>query len=374
LVFASRTRYEEATQALREALRLDPTYYPAQLKYGDSLLASGHLAEAKTLFEEIIRVFPESSQAHYGLGQARAQEKDYRGAVESLQKACQIFPNYAAAHFALARAYQRLSDAQQTAIEIKLSKQSQGAVPEVEDEILAEVRLLSRDSDYFFRLGGVLEHNGNLEQAAAAYEKTLEINPQLPEPHIRLIHLYGRMGQVGQAEQHYRESLRLDPNRAEVYLYHGALLLGQGKSQEAEESFRKVIELNPQHAEAHSNLGYVLEGRGEAPAAMAEFRKALEISPEFPQAHFNLGRVLVTQENYEEGIPHLLKALATKDQASKTSYLHALGIAFSSVGDLESAIRYLHLARAKAVANKETKLLAGIEEDLRLLQGSLTAP
>jgi len=50
------------------------------------------------------------------------------------------------------------------------------------------------------------------------------------------------------------------------------------------------------------------------PEAIAELRKAIENSPGFPQAHFSLGRILVKQGNYEEGIPHLLKALTTEDE------------------------------------------------------------
>ncbi|PYV07433.1 MAG: hypothetical protein DMG26_00115 [Acidobacteria bacterium] len=211
---------------------------------------------------------------------------------------------------------------------------------------------------------------GKLKDAADAYEEALGINPQIPEAHIRLIYIYGQLSQVTKAEEHYRAAVRLDPNRAEAYFNYGVVGLNKGRSQDAEKAFRQALKIDPRYAQAHNNLGYILEGEGKVADAVAEFRKALESRPDFPQAHFSLGRILVRQEDYEQGIPHLLQALTTDDEEAKVSYLHAVGIAYADLGDLSNGLRYLHLAREKAAVRHQTALVKSIDDDLQLLEGA----
>ncbi len=113
----------------------------------------------------------------------------------------------------------------------------------------------------------------------------------------------------------------------------------------------------------------LLEGQGKLLEAVEEFQKALEGSPDFPQANFSLGRVLVKEGKFEEGIPRLLKAVAVADEATKPSYLYAVGIAYADLGDLENGLRYLRLAREKAEAENQSSLLQRIDDDRRLLEG-----
>jgi tetratricopeptide (TPR) repeat protein len=374
LVHLGRTNCEKATTAFRSALLLDPTYVPARLRLAQCLRVVADMEGAGKLYEAIINEHPDSPHAYYGLGRVYSTRNDISRAVEMFQKACDLFPNFGAAHYALAHAYQRLGKTDLARKQQALSKESEGGFPPVEDPLLAEVRAVYRDYDAFLKSAELFGGKGEFEAAAAAYEAALEVNPQLAQAHARLIYLYGRLGQIAKAEEHFQTAVRLEPNHAEAYFHYGTLLMGQGKPAEAEESFRKTVEIDPQHAEARTNLGFLLEGRGETAQAVTEFQRALESKPDFPKTHFSLGRILVKQEDYEAGIPHLLKALATEDEESKSSYLHAIGIAFGSVGDLENGLRYLRLARQKAAATNQTKLVETIDEDLQLLDGGSSGP
>jgi tetratricopeptide (TPR) repeat protein len=359
-----------AIATFQEALLVVPHYLPAQLRMGECLLVSAQWEEAGTLYQAIMHEHPDSAEAYYGLGRVRAARDDYPGAIESFQQACKLFPKFAPAHFAKARAYRRLGQSDKAQEELELSKKSGSGLPDIDDPLLAEVDELYRDYKAYLKVGAELVGAGKLQDAADAFEQALEINPQLPEAHTRLIYIYGQLGQTAKAEEHYRAALQLDPNQAETYFNFGVMLMDHGKSQEAEQAYRKAIVVNPHYAEAHNNLGYLLEGQRKLAEASAEFRRALETSPDFAQSHFSLGRILVKQEDYEEGITHLLKALSTVDEDTKPSYLYAVGIAYADLGDLENGLRYLHLARKRAATRNQSKLLASIDEDLRLLEGS----
>lgn len=371
-VQAARGKYDEAIATLREALRLDPEYLPAQLKLGDCLLASTNAEEARQLYEGIVKRHPDSAQAHYGLGRARAANQDSKGAIESFRRACELFPYFGAAHYALALAYQRLGKADRAREEFSLYEKNKYDIPGAGDRLQAELNELYTSPANLIGLGIEFARQGKLEQATAEHEKALEIDPRLIRAHLNLISLYGRLRQFEKAEEHYRAALRLDPDSYESHYNYGVLLTEQDKYEEAEEAFRKVLEISPSHAEAHNNLGDLLQRQGKLAEAAEEFRRAIESRPNFLQAHFNLGRILVNQENYKEGIPELLKSLSTDDQISVPAYLYAVGAAYVRAGDRENGLRYIRMAREQAAAHHQSKLLDSIERDLRILEGKRT--
>ncbi len=145
------------------------------------------------------------------------------------------------------------------------------------------------------------------------------------------------------------------------------LLFDARKYSQAEDAFRKALEINPFHPEAHNNLAYLLEQQGKVGEAIDHYRKAIENKPDYRLAHFHLGRVLVNQRNYQEGIQHLLKTLQPEDD-STPGYLYALGAAYGRASDWQNALLYLRMAREQASRRGQSKLLAGIEKDLRTLE------
>jgi tetratricopeptide (TPR) repeat protein len=369
LVQAARGNSAEAIATIREALRLDPGYLPAQLKLGEWLLAAGSAREARALLEEVVRRHPDSAQALYTLGRARTAEDDEAGAVEAFQKACELFPYFGPAHYALGLAYRRLGQDERAREEFALYKANKYDIPGAGDRLQAELNELYTSPSYLLDLGTELARQGKLEAAAAEHEKALAVDPRLARAHVNLISLYGRLQQYDKAQKHYQAAVGLDPDSAESHYNYGVLLTRWGKPREAEAAFRKVLALDPEHAEARNNLGDLLQRQGKWPEAEAEFRKAIESRPAFPQAHFNLGRILVNQGKYPEGIEELRKALTNSNAESEPFYLYAVGAACVRAGDRAAGLRYLRLAREKAVSGQHVKLRESIDRDLEELEG-----
>jgi len=366
LVQAAEGKYPKAVATLREGLRLNLEYLPAQLKLGECLLASGSGAEARSVYAEVVRRHPESAQGYYGLGRADELVKDTAGALTSFRKACTLFPEFGRAHYALARSYQRLGRTNQAREEFALSEKHKYDLPGLEDPLQAQLKLYA-DPQHLLQLGIELANQGKLEEAAAEHEKALQVDPRLLKAHVNLISLYGRLGEFAKAEEHYREAARLSPDRPEVYYNHGVLLWDEGKFGQAEEAFRKVMETTRHHPEAHNYLGDILQRQGKVAEAVLEFRKAIEEKPDFPQAHFNMGRILVNQGEYKQAIAELLKTLSTDDKDLRPSYVYAIGAAYARADDRPNALRYLGLAREQAAERQQAKLLEDIDHDLAIL-------
>ena len=360
----------EAVPVLKKGLRLRPNYLPAEFKLAEALIETAQVDEAETIYEAILKKVPDSAEAHYGLGRVRAAQGDTAGAVELYGQACELFPTYGPAHYALALAYRKLGQSDKAQEHLSDYERSKNIVPPVDDPLRDEMRELDSSAASYVQRGVFLERVGRIEDAIKATEKAIELDPKLVLAHANLLSLYGRVGNFQRAEEQYRAVMALNPDQfPKAHYDYGVLLVTKGDYKEAEEAFRRAIQINPSYAQAHNNLGFVLERGGHLPEATAEYRKSIESLPGFRLAHFNLGRILVNQGKYQEGIEQFLQTLTPVDE-STPAYLYALGAAYGRAGDRQNALRYLHEARQQASARGQSKLLAGIEEDLRTLEGS----
>ena len=82
LVRAELGRHDEALDALREAVRIDPSYPLARLKLADMLLATGEVEQSRVLYDALTRENPNLVQAVYGLGRSLSELRQNAAAVE----------------------------------------------------------------------------------------------------------------------------------------------------------------------------------------------------------------------------------------------------------------------------------------------------
>lgn len=355
-----------ASAAFRAALRLDPDYLPARLKLAESLLTSGKLEEAASLYAAIIKNHPGVAEAYYGLGRIRTAKGDLPGAVEAYQKACELFPAYGAAHYALARAYRRLDNLQMSEEQLRLHDANQTLVPPIQDPLRDALRALDRGPASILERGIQLEQAGRIEDSIAAHLEALKLDPGLALAHANLIILYGKTRQPKKAEEHYQAAIRLNPNLAEAHYNYGVLRMGQGNMAEAEQAFRRALEANPSYSEAYNNLGVALERQGKLNEALECFEKAIERRPDYPLAHFHIGRILANRKQYAQAIAHFKKALAPEDDYTPT-YLYALAATYARAGDRQNALVYGRKARDAAASRGQTQLRDRIDRDLKAL-------
>jgi tetratricopeptide (TPR) repeat protein len=370
LIQEDQKRFTEAATSFREVLALHPEYLPAELKLGQCLLRSGEVGEARSTFKRTLGHHPQSAQVYLELGRAEEARGDLNAASESFRKAIEWFPHFGAAHYALALADQRLGKVAESRDAFALAETYKVESPDAADPLMADLRSLYTDPQYFMAMGLYFAGQGRWKEAVAEHEKALLFDPDLLQAHANLISLYGRLGAFDKAEEHYRAAIKIDSKNPRAHYDYGVLLEEQGRLAEAKQAFEKTLEADPANASAHNSLGDILQREGKLEAAAVEFRKAIASNPEFPQAHFNLGRILVNQGHFAQGIPELLKTLNTPDEDAKASYLYAVGAAYARSGDRQNGLKYMREAREQAATRHQAKLIESIDGDLRLLQES----
>jgi tetratricopeptide (TPR) repeat protein len=364
---AVRGHYEEAVQALSDALGKKPDDVPAQLTLADSLLSLGKSEEAREIYQAISSVHPDSAETHYGLGRVHAFRGDLSAAAAAYLKACELFPRYGPAHYALALVYRQRGQRTESQQQFSQYEQNKEAVPPLDDPLGSAVIKLNLGSVGHMRRAADLEQAGKFAEAVDAQKEALRVDPDAVQAHIKLIALYGRLGQYDRAAAHYRAALDLDRNQADAHYNYGVLRLKEGKRRDAEQAFQQALLINPYYAEAHNNLGSLYQQQGRLDEALQQFTEAIQDRPNYQLAHFHMGRILANQGKYDAAIQHLLKTLLPEDE-NTPRYLYALAATYARAGDLPMAIKYARAAREQAVTRGQAQLLTRIDRDLEALE------
>ena len=131
-------------------------------------------------------------------------------------------------------------------------------------------------------------------------EATLQANPDSPEAYFKLGNSYYEVGQWDQAVAAYQQAITLDPNYQAAYANLGVAYYQQQQFELAISQYKKALELNPNDNEVAYNLGalYVqqalssVEGQPDLELlnqAIGQLEGVVGTNPDLPEPHFTLG-------------------------------------------------------------------------------------
>jgi len=221
-----------------------------------------HWQDTVGLFEYMLKLTPDSAQAHSELGVVLQSLGRSGDAINHFQQALKLKPDYAEAHYNLGFAFHSL-----------------GGTDEAINEYRQAVKIKPDYGQAYNNLGIALGSQGKLDEAVKAFSMAIEIKPGYARAHYNIGKAFQLQGDVNEATAHYREAARLKPDYVEAYNNLGNTLRLSGKLDEAIEYFRKAIELDPNIAEVYYNLGLALQSQGNTRQAVDYLRKALQINP-----------------------------------------------------------------------------------------------
>ena len=146
------------------------------------------------------------------------------------------------------------------------------------DEIEAKTASLQRipprqelDAEDWYDLGCDLELS-SAEEARAAYEKALELDPDHVDAHVNLGRLLHEDGAPAAAEKHYRIAMQLDPHHETASFNLGVALEDLGRLRDAAVAYERAVALDADNADAHYNLAGIYERRGDKAAALRHLK------------------------------------------------------------------------------------------------------
>jgi tetratricopeptide (TPR) repeat protein len=193
-----------------------------------------------------------------------------------------------------------------------------------------------RSASYHSNLGTVLQAQGKLKEAAGSYRRALALRPDMAEGHMNLGVVLQRQGRLAEGEAEFRSALALRPEMAEIHVNLGNVLQAQGKHDEAIISHERALALKPEFAEACFSLGNDLQAMGKLDEAVANYQRALAHRPDMAEIHGNLGNALLAQNKLGEAVAEYERALALKPNYAEAFY--NLGNAHNAQSKLAEAV------------------------------------
>jgi tetratricopeptide (TPR) repeat protein len=187
----------------------------------------------------------------------------------------------------------------------------QAGRPEAAIDLIGRaIALQGENASFLNNIGEAFRYLGRFDDAITHFTRAIELDPSAPESHMNLGNALKQQGRLEEAIGGYRRALDLKPDYAEAHMNLGVAVMEQGKMWEATDQFRHALSLNPNFPEALMNLGIVLQKRGELAEAIAQYRQAVTLRPHYATAHFNLGNALLEQGNLDEALARYQHVLA----------------------------------------------------------------
>jgi tetratricopeptide (TPR) repeat protein len=246
-------------------------YAEERCRDGVDQLHLGRTKEAIAYFEETLRIKPDHTKAHNGLGTALAQTGQLAAAIAQFQEAVRLDPDNLEARANLASALAQSGD-------------TAGAI-----EQNAELLRAQPDSaEAHYNLGSALAQTGRVPEAMQQFQEAVRLRPDYAEAHNNLGTAFFVEGRLAEAASQYEAALRVKPDFAEARFNLGSLFVKMGRTAEAIEQIQNAVRLRPDYPEARYNLGLVLAQTGRTEDAIAQYEEALKLKPDYAEARAGL--------------------------------------------------------------------------------------
>jgi protein O-GlcNAc transferase len=145
-----------------------------------------------------------------------------------------------------------------------------------------------RVADFHNNIGEAFRRLGELDRAVHHFARAADLEPTFVEAQQNLSDIVRVQGKLDQAAAIYSKILAAKPDFAPAHAHLGEVLRLQGKLEEAIRHLRRAATIAGS-AEAHNTLGLALREQGMLDDAVAQFHRALSVKEDFAQAHNNLG-------------------------------------------------------------------------------------
>ena len=348
------------------------------LRQAQSHLNNGELAEAESLYKQVLSKFPKNKKAIQGYRKLKAGITS-EGSLNSdppQEQTNELISFYNQGRFeeVLSNVKSLLDWFPKAIVLYNLQGASNAALQRLDAAINSYKHALKIKPDHaesYNNMGTILKDRGDLDMAINSFKQALKIKPDYAEAYYNLGLALQDKGDLDMAIQSYKQALNIKPDYAQSYNNMGNALNKKGERDVAIESYKNAIKIKPDYAEAFNNMGVALKERNDPSAALESFKQALKIKPDYAEAYLNMGNTLKDKQDLDAAIDCYNQAV--KINPNYPEAYNNMGTALQEKGDLNTAINCYKQALKIKPSHTETHLnISAIKKydvlDMQILQ------
>lgn len=224
-----RKNEREAIRHFERALELMPESRAVRKRYGEWLLYARYFEEAQRVYERLTQMAGDDPELWIQLGLARYQAGEPSAALLAYRQGLALQPDNARGHYLAA-----------------VAARSIGSTEESRQHVEEGLALKPGDAELSYQMAELLLESGDPQKSLPFWER-------LPEGDVR--RHYGRavallrLGDDEQAEAALQQALKLDPQHAGAHYQMGLLCARSGRRQLSEQHFERFRQLEEQRRE-----------------------------------------------------------------------------------------------------------------------------
>ncbi|MCP5286947.1 MAG: PEP-CTERM system TPR-repeat protein PrsT [Burkholderiaceae bacterium] len=253
-----------ATAAFQQALKLQPSFYPAAAALAELALMDKRSDDALKILEDFLKASPTNTQALLATATLKVRAGAARDEVRAIfDRAIQQAPTEPAPRLALVN---YLLSTQDVKTALSTAQQASAALPE--------------NAAILDALGRAQAASGDTNQALASFGKLSQLLPTSVAPHLRIADVHWAAKNTDAAIQALKRALSVDSQSLQAQRSLVDAYLATDKPADATKVAQQVRQQRPQQ-----DVGYLLEGgiasnQRQWPQAISVYRDGLKAVPD----------------------------------------------------------------------------------------------
>jgi len=264
---------DKAIVQLQEVVALEPGNVDAKVMLGDTYLAKNNLQKAEENYLAALDGRLDNAGALFGLGQISRLKGETREAS--------IYLNRVATLSADSKAPEFLYQLGLEALRVNMNDEAKAALERA-------VELQPKEPSYLLALGIAWLRKGDLFEAEKRFRRLLEIQPDNVQGQLHLGYVLLNRKKYAEARLWLEKSARPGAEIPEVFYYLGLVAQEQNDDARAIALFEKAVQKLPSYAHARIALGSSYMKLKNYTRAKQELEMAVKLDPDEPTAHYNL--------------------------------------------------------------------------------------
>jgi tetratricopeptide (TPR) repeat protein len=327
-----RGHHEEAADAFRRVLELDPDSAVARLRLGETLLDLGQLDAATAELEAAATSKSLAAAALAALGRAARDQGEPARALELYERALAAQPEADLLYHSIAATHRSLGDEQRALDALARAGQTPPSFP---DPAATSLEELATTSGALLLRGSRALVSERPQEAVEHYRRAVEASPEDAEARRNLALALRATGDLDGALAELERAAQLAPRSHVVAFDLGNLQMARGAQEAAAAAFASSIAIAPDFVPARFNLANTQLMLGKAAEALANLERVLELDPGHARAGYQAAMAKARLGRLDEARGDLERLLA--NDPGNAPALLGLAELRAQAGDLAGA-------------------------------------